>query len=106
MRRLPDDLVLGDVVLYYTEEMNKSAQPWKGPATVVAVERDVFLVRQGSAYYRRHPHHLRRWTLGERGEVGDPSRGGPEEKREREIVCTGPRPAEFRPAEDTTPDKK
>ena len=60
VRRLPDDLVLGDVVLYYTEKMNKSVQPWKGPATVVAVERDVILVRHVSAYYRRHPHHLRR----------------------------------------------
>ena len=42
----------------------------------------------------------------ERGEAGGPSGGGPEEKREGEIVCMGPRPAEFKPTEDTTLDKK
>ena len=72
-RGVPDDLVLRDVVLYYTEGMNKSVQPWKGPATVVAVERDVILFRHGLACYRRQPHHLRRWSLAERGEVGESS---------------------------------
>ena len=73
---------------------------------MVAVERDVILVRHGSAYYRRHPHHLRRRTVAERGEAGDPSGAGPEEKREGEIVCTGPRPAEFKPTEGTTLDRR
>ena len=81
-RRVPDDLVLGDVVVHYMEEIDKSVQPWKGPATVVAVERDVIIVRHGSAYYRRHPHRLWRWTL-ESGERQVTLQGRPLKERKR-----------------------
>ena len=50
---------MGALVDYYTEPSDKHAARWRGPATIVALERDLVLVRHGAGYFRRHPHHVR-----------------------------------------------
>ena len=50
---------MGALVEYYTEPSDKHAAKWTGPATIIALERDLVLVRHGAGYFRRHPHHVR-----------------------------------------------
>ena len=50
---------MGALFDYYTKPSDKHEAKWRGPATVVALERDLVLVRQWAGYFRRHPHHVR-----------------------------------------------
>ena len=58
-RKVDHDFLLGDTVKYYTDPGGKHRPGWRGPAVVVAVKKDLVLVRHGSGYFRRHPHHVR-----------------------------------------------
>ena len=57
--KVDHDFLLGDTVKYYTDPEAKHRPGWGGPAVVVAVKKDLLLVRNGAGYFRRHPHHVR-----------------------------------------------
>ena len=44
-RTQEQELTMGALVDYYTEPSEKHAAKWRGPATIVALERDLVLVR-------------------------------------------------------------
>ena len=57
-RKVDHDFLLGDTVEYYTDPQAKHRPGWRGPAVVVAVEKDLLLIRHGAGYFCRHPHHV------------------------------------------------
>ena len=50
-RTRKQELTMGALVDYYTEPSDKHAARWRGPATIVALERDLVLVRHGAGYF-------------------------------------------------------
>ena len=77
---------MGAMVDYYTEPSDKHAARWRGPATIVALERDLVVVRHGAGYFRRHPHHVRLRMPG----TGEEDAKGAQDVRDTVLVSPAP----------------